>query len=81
MKLIKGHINGRAVPTNASRLHNITDLLANCSELLHDILVSCSSTKKLFTPPKKMMAHQWPIKRLFWPINSPSKGSSRHKIK
>ena len=57
-KAIKGHINGRAVPTNTSRLHNITGLLANCSELLHDILVSWSSTKRLFTPPKKMMDHQ-----------------------
>ena len=64
----------------------------SCPEILHDYylkyLVSCSSTKRFFTPPKKMMAHQMAhqkavlaIKRLFWPINSPSKGSSRHKIK
>ena len=69
MKAIKGHINGREVPTNPSRLHNlsgnISKLFGFITWLLFNILVSCSSTKRLFTPPKKMMAHQWPIKRVF----------------
>ena len=89
-KEIKGYINGRMVPTNASRLHNlsgnisklfgfISKLFGFITWLLFNILVSCSSTKRFFTPPKKMMAHQWPIKRLFWPSKGCSGPSIAHQ--
>ena len=54
----QGTYERRMIPTNASRLHNITDLLEIVRIYYLKYLVSCSSTKKLFTPPKKMMAHQ-----------------------
>ena len=61
-KAIKGHINGRMIPKNTSRLHKLSDYYLK-------YLVSCSSTKRLFTPPKK-----------WWPINGPSKGCSSPSI-
>ena len=83
MKAIKGHINGGWFPRTHQGCISCPEILISCLEILHDYylkyLVSCSSTKRFFTPSKKMMAHQWPIKRLFWPSKGCSGPSIAHQ--